>query len=131
MIGVTKRPTMVFKDLIACFASYKSVNPTIDMITVTNNMCQGSEGNGYAVPHVDCNDIDIYPFAGNTAGSCEIGWIFARGVGSCLAAKGVYAYASIIGQIHNPVSTVTVKFKNFIMADNGRGLTIRIGGTSA
>jgi hypothetical protein len=30
----------------------------------------------------------------------------------------------------NPASTVTTKFKNFILADNVRGMTIRIGGTS-
>ena len=29
-----------------------------------------------------------------------------------------------------PVDTVTTKFKNFILADNGRGLTFRIGGSS-
>ena len=42
MIGVTKRPTIIFKDLIACFASYEAVNPSTDNITVTNNLCQGS-----------------------------------------------------------------------------------------
>ncbi len=30
MIGVTKRPTMVFKDLIACFGTYKAVNAKSD-----------------------------------------------------------------------------------------------------
>jgi hypothetical protein len=42
MIGVTVRPTMVFSDLIACFASYEPVNPSVDNILVTNNLCQGS-----------------------------------------------------------------------------------------
>lgn len=130
MIGVTKRPTMVFKDLIACFASYKAVDPATADISVINNHCQGSEGNGFAIPHVDCKDIDIYPFAGNSAGSCDIGYIFARGIGTCLAAKGINAYACEIGQIQNPAGTVTVKFKNFIMADNVRGMTLRIGGDS-
>lgn len=81
MVGVTKRPTMVFEDLIVCFASYEAVSPSTDNITVTKNLCQGSEGNGFAVPDVGCSDIDIYPYAGNTAGSCQIGWIFARGEG--------------------------------------------------
>lgn len=81
MVGVTKRPTTVFEDLIACFASYEAVSPSTDNITVTKNLCQGSEGNGFAVPDVGCSDIDIYPYAGNTAGSCQIGWIFARGEG--------------------------------------------------
>ena len=130
MIGVINRPTMQFKDLIACFASYESVNPSTDKILVTNNLCQGSDGNGFAVPDVNCDDIDIYPYAGNTAGSCQIGWIFARGQGSCLAAKGIMAYGSQIGHMMNPPSTVTTKFKNFILADNIRSLTIRIGGSS-
>jgi len=30
----------------------------------------------------------------------------------------------------NPPSTVTTKFKNFILADNIRSMTIRIGGNS-
>ncbi len=42
MVGVTKRPTMTFDDLIACFASYESVTPSTDKIMVTNNLCQGS-----------------------------------------------------------------------------------------
>jgi len=43
---------MPASELIACFASYKSVNPAKDLISVTNNLCQGSQGNGFAVPHV-------------------------------------------------------------------------------
>jgi len=42
MVGVTKRPTMMFEDLIACFASYEAVSPSTDNITVTKNLCQGS-----------------------------------------------------------------------------------------
>lgn len=30
----------------------------------------------------------------------------------------------------NPPGTVTTKFKNFIFADNGRSITLRIGGNS-
>jgi hypothetical protein len=97
---------------------------------VTNNLCQGSNGNGYAVPDVNCDDIEIYPFSGNTAGSCEIGWIFARGNGGCLAAKGIMAYGSRIGHIMNPPGIWTIKHKNFILADNMRSLTMRIGGDS-
>jgi hypothetical protein len=42
MIGVKKRPSITFGELIACFASYEAVNPTDDKILVTNNLCQGS-----------------------------------------------------------------------------------------
>jgi hypothetical protein len=130
MIGVIKRPSITFDELVACYASYEAVNPKEDNIKVTNNLCQGSQGLGYAVPDVECSDIDIYPFANNTAGSCSIGWIFARGEGTCLAARGIYAYACTIGHIMNPPGAVTTRFKHFILADNGRGLTFRIGGNS-
>jgi len=42
LIGVTKRPTSVFKELIGCYASYEAVNPSTDKLIVTNNLCQGS-----------------------------------------------------------------------------------------
>lgn len=54
MIGVTKRPTMTMDDLIGCFASWNSVDPKTDILSITNNLCQGSQGNGFIVPHVDC-----------------------------------------------------------------------------
>jgi hypothetical protein len=42
MIGVTKRPTTTFKDLIACYGTYSPVDSTNDMIKVQGNICQGS-----------------------------------------------------------------------------------------
>ncbi len=42
MIGVTKRPNMIWKDLIACFGSYKAVDTQNDLINVSGNTCQGS-----------------------------------------------------------------------------------------
>ena len=42
MIGVTKRLTTKFNDLIACFGSYKNINPNDDMLNITENICQGS-----------------------------------------------------------------------------------------
>ena len=42
MIGVIKRPSIVFKDFIACYSSYEEVSPKDDDITVTGNLCQGS-----------------------------------------------------------------------------------------
>lgn len=93
-------------------------------------MCQGSQGNGYAVTNVNCNDIDIYPYAGNTAGSCDIGWIFGTDGSDCVGSTGVYAYGCQIGTMLNPPNTVTTNFQNYILADNVRSMTIRIGGNS-
>jgi len=33
--------------------------------------------------------------------------------------------------MQNPASTLTIKFKNFILADNVRSMTVRIGGESS
>ncbi len=127
MVGVLKRASTFFDDLKACFASYEPVNTTNDNITVTNNLCQGSEGHGYVVVDVQCEDMESYPFAFNTAGSCEIGWLLAAGNSSCLGSKGVMAYSCKIGHIMNP-RAFTTKFQNYMMADNNRSATIRIGG---
>ena len=75
---------------------------------------------------VRCEDMENYPFAFNTAGSCEIGWILAAGNSSCLGSKGVMSYSCKIGHIMNPKAHTT-KFLNYIMADNNRSATIRIG----
>ncbi len=127
MVGVLKRDSTVFDDLMACFSSYDPVNTTIDNITVTDNLCQGSEGHGYCVSDVRCEDIENYPFRFNTAGSCEIGWLLSNGNSSCLGSKGLMAYSTKIGQIMNPRASMSM-FKNFIMADNNRSATFRIGG---
>jgi hypothetical protein len=54
MVGVINRPTMKFKDLIACFSSYQGVTPSTDKVNATGNVCQGSDGHGFAVPDVAC-----------------------------------------------------------------------------
>lgn len=39
-------------------------------VNVSNNLVQGSEGEGFVFPATTCNLIDSYPFYNNTAGSC-------------------------------------------------------------
>lgn len=46
---------------------------------------------------------------------------------TCIAAKGVYTYSTLVGNVLDP-GVYSTKFKNFIMADNQRSMTIRIGG---
>lgn len=41
--------------------------------------------------------------------------------------KGLLAYACTVGQIANPGDTYTLNFTNFILADNGRAVTLRFG----
>jgi hypothetical protein len=128
MIGVIPRPDSIWIELRACIAAYDHINTKTAAIRVHDNLCQGSQGHGFAVPHVDCDDMENYPFQNNTIGSSEFGWIFSRGIGSCLSAKGCYAYSTQVGNIHDPSNGFMLKFKNFIFADNTRSMTIRLGG---
>ena len=78
LVGARKRdevnytgPTMMVDD-IAAYEQYVSVdfpNPNLK-VNVSNNLVQGSEGEGFVFPVTTCDLIDSYPFVNNTAGSC-------------------------------------------------------------
>ena len=61
------------------------------------------------------------------AGSTGAAFIFTKVTGTCMAASGIRAYASKIGQITSSVGTQEILFKDFITADCGRGATLRFG----
>lgn len=129
-IGIVERPTMAFgSELVACFATYDYINPATDNVVVQNNFCLGSQGHGFAFPHIKCSELETNPFKGNTAGSCQIGFIFNNIPTSdgCKAFSYINAYASQIGQICGPISTTSMIYKNFVMVDNQRGATLKFG----
>ena len=72
---------------------------------MTNNVCQGSDLHGFALAYVPCDKIDNNPFYGNTAGSTKAAFVFTKISGSCMAASGIRAYASNIGQITSSPGT--------------------------
>lgn len=128
MIAATTRPTLTSgKELIACFGSWKEVDKTLDVVSVTDNVCQGSSGHGFALAYVPCSKIDDNPFAGNTASSTPVGFIFTQVSGECHAASGVKAFATKIGQISSSAGTKELKFKHFLIADSERAVTLRFG----
>jgi parallel beta-helix repeat protein len=56
IIGISARPTVDSSmELIACFSSLFYVNAATDNVKVTDNVCQGSVGHGWAVAHTACN----------------------------------------------------------------------------
>lgn len=56
IIGVTARPTIESNmELIACFSSLFYVDAVNDDVQVTDNVCQGSVGHGWALPHIGCD----------------------------------------------------------------------------
>lgn len=84
-------------DDVAAYEQYMAVdytNPNLN-VNVKNNLAQGSEGEGFVFPMYPCNSIDSYPFINNTAGSCEVAFMYEKLDGqTCLAAKGCIGYAS-------------------------------------
>lgn len=62
-------------------------------VSITSNLCQGSDLHGFALSFIPCDQINSSPYSDNTVGSSKIGFIFSRTGGACQAATGVKAYA--------------------------------------
>lgn len=130
-IGVTARPSVPFGgELVACFATFDYISPSAN-VNVNNNLCLGSQGHGFAVPHIKCDQLETNPFRDNTAGSCQIGFIFNNiaAADGCKGFSYARAYGCQIGQICGPGGSKSIWFDNFIMVDNQRGITLKMGGS--
>jgi len=53
--------------------------------------------------------------------------LIGDGQGGCLSFSGAKAYACTVGQISSPPNTNELIFSNFMMADNGRSVSLRYG----
>lgn len=74
-----------------------------------------------------CSLVDSIPYNNNTIGSAVIGFILQTINESCLASANLKAYACQIGHIANPPNTDQITYKNFMIADSLRGVTLRFG----
>lgn len=101
----------------ACFALLES-DPTARLISVLGNICQGSKGYGFVLPHVRCNELSSHTLSNNLAGSCGAGFALTNIGLDCQGFSRIGAYSSSIGQVAGPPSTTTVIYTNFILADN-------------
>lgn len=91
-----------------------------------NNICQGSDVDGFVFPFIPCGSTS--PFIQNTVGTALVGYLLTGdGQGQCLSFSGIRAYACIVGQISSPPNTLELYFSNFVMADNGRSVSLRFG----
>ncbi len=102
----------------------------LNSIIITNNLLQGSEGTGFALPATECSRIGSYSYSNNTAGSCEVAFVYesaSTASSSCLAAKGAIAYASKVGLMANLASAnlSRVEYSGMMFADNFRALSLR------
>jgi hypothetical protein len=113
---------------VAC-VELTAVDPSTDAITIKNNICQGSDLNGYVMPFLPCSLIAASPFTNNTAGTAlEVGFLLIRTTDdACLAYSGVRAYACKVGHVSSPPNTAQLQLSNYIIADSQRGLSLRFG----
>ena len=61
----------------------------------------------------------------NTAGSCEIGFLFHDGDGLCASAHGLMVYGSKIGVLGNPSQTRNLYYKFLIVIDCVVGVVLK------
>jgi hypothetical protein len=136
MIGARSRVSMqgaVLGDEIACYQQYKPVDMAVDNNLVQNNLCQGSELEGFVFPFIPCQFIGLgnVGFIDNTAGSTIIGFMFNVVPGDCIGGEKIRAYSNEIGYLCNPLGPSMAKYDNFLLADNGRGMGLRNGNAVA
>lgn len=71
--------------------------------------------------------METNPFANNTVGSAQIGFILNTNNQDCQAFSYAKAYACKIGQICASMGVSTLIFNQFLMVDNGRSVTLKFG----
>lgn len=108
------------EELVACFATYEHINPMTSGVSIKDNYCLGSQGHGFVFPHIKCGELEVNVMANNTAGSCQVGFVFNDIPTSdgCKAFSYIKAYACEIGQTCDPPSTNRIVFSKFVLADN-------------
>ncbi len=129
LIGTTKiSPSNQSENVFGFLQIPSSDFSILDSISVTNNLLQGSEGTGFALPVTECSRIGSYSYSNKTAGSCQVAFVYESATSSsCLAAKGAISYASKVGLMANLASAnlSRVEYSGMMFADNLRALTLR------
>ena len=78
--------------LLACFVM-KIYHYQSYLNVIEDNICQGSQGYGFILPHVGCYELSSHMSKNNVAGSCRTGFIFNDNRQSCQAFSHIGAYA--------------------------------------
>jgi hypothetical protein len=114
---------------VACYFQYQPINWATDNNVVQNNLCQGSDLNGFILPFVPCQYLgqEAVGFQNNTAGTCTIGFLVNVVPGACLGFEYVKAYSNSIGWLASPQGPMNIQYNGFMLADNGRGMNLRHG----
>ena len=105
---------------------YKDVSRAT--VEVTDNECYGSV-HGWSLPHVQCDELESHKLKNNIAGSCDIGFALNKdGHNSkCMAFSYAKGFYNALGMICGPPNNNAVKFSKFLMAENDRSITLKLG----
>lgn len=99
IVGVAPSDSAMTK-MTACLVK-TAYNDPADLNYIDNNVCQGSQGYGFVLPHLKCNELSTNTMKWNTAGSCRIGFLFSSIGQLCQGFSRISAYACAIGQVSN------------------------------
>lgn len=107
MIGATPDTTYSGQmyDMISCIDMYTDYNPATDMISVHDNICQGSNGPAFLFPLTPCDQIDNMGYYNNTASACMIGHAFNSNGGGCSVAAWIKTFHCDRGMLMNVDAT--------------------------
>ena len=106
LVGAQSRPSTYgsfVPDDISCYSQYTTIDWSSDANTIQDNICQGSEGEGFTLPFMPCSLLGTGKgFINNVAGSCIIGFLItATDPMVCGSAEKLKAYACEAGIVSN------------------------------
>lgn len=128
MIGAVQRGSVTANSStedVACYTMWKPVDFNNDLNVVENNLCHGSQGQGFVLPFTPCEYTDNQTrFTDNVASSARVGFILTNPQGGCALGRRLKAFASGVGLVAYPTNSL-VKYSEFMFADNNRSLSLR------
>lgn len=127
--NVTNSLTVPDTEDVACYLHTQVTN--YNRVTVADNLCQGSALQGFVYPLPSCTEFTAFTnngFKRNHASSCDIGFVAGGAANSlCLAMGDIKASHNNIAVLANPSNVNNIRYSNFMLTDNKRGITLMNG----
>lgn len=69
----------------ACYSQITLLDTIRTNVLVENNLCQGSDGTGFNLPHTPCGLLGgtNNAFINNVAGSSKVGFVLSGNIATC------------------------------------------------
>lgn len=123
VIGIKKLASVSLKDSTAGFDLFLADQSEV---TLTDNIAAGIKGSGFMIQGYNCDNADnkdawLLKVNGNSAGSCQLGFMLLAGSRTCYGMSGMTAYRCEAGVEHFFVNT-QVQAMDFRVVDCTRGI---------